>query len=136
MKGVKLKMNVMYTRSKYGNIKTKIGQRTYASKEEAKRGQQLKLLESINEIKDLKEQVVIELQPSFKIEGKTIRAINYIADYTYYELRGHEWQYIVEDVKGFKTDIYKLKAKLFAYKFNFEIREYKSGKKKNRIPRY
>jgi hypothetical protein len=31
--------------------------------------------------------------------------------------------YIVEDTKGAKTDVYKLKAKMFLFKYGFEITE-------------
>ena len=61
------------------------------------------------------------LQPSFKINGKTIREISYIADFTYTDNTTEEL--VVEDVKGYKTDIYKLKQKLFTYKYKVEIKE-------------
>ena len=32
-------------------------------------------------------------------------------------------QYVVEDVKGYRTEVYKLKAKLFAYRYGFQIKE-------------
>ena len=43
----------------------------------------LEQLEKTGQLKELKLQVKYELQPSFKLNGKTIRAINYIADFTY-----------------------------------------------------
>lgn len=65
------------------------------------------------EITDLERQVSIEIQPSFITpSGEKIRAITYIADFTYYD-RGGFKHYI--DVKGFKTEVYKLKYKLLAY---------------------
>ena len=45
--------------------------------------QQLKLMERQGLIKDIKLQVKFELQPKYKKNGKTIRAINYIADFMY-----------------------------------------------------
>ena len=73
-------------------------------------------------IENLELQKVYELQPSFKKRGKTYRKITYIADFTYYDKQRD--QVVVEDVKGFKTDVYKLKKKLFEYKYNdLELRE-------------
>lgn len=95
--------------NKYRNKKT-LG---YDSKKEANRAYELKLLERGGIISDLKEQVTIELQPAFKHNGKTERAIKYIADFTYTK----SGMLIVEDVKGFKTKDYLLKRKLLLYKF-------------------
>ena len=53
------------------------------------------------------------LQESFKKNGKTFRKIEYIADFMYEE----DGKVIVEDVKGMKTDVFKLKRKLFEYKY-------------------
>ena len=64
-------------------------------------------------ISELKEQVRFVLQDSFKINGKTERAIVYIADFTYI-LNG---ALMVEDVKGFKTEVYKIKRKLLLFKY-------------------
>lgn len=100
---------MIFNRSKYGNKKTN----GYDSKKEAKRASELQLLVRAGAITDLKEQVKIELQPSFKCNGKTERAIAYVADFTY----NQNGQEIIEDVKGFKTDVYKIKRKLLLYKY-------------------
>lgn len=82
----------------------------------------LKLLERQGLIKDLRRQVSFELQPSYKKNGKIIRAIYYIADFVYYD--NIERKVIVEDTKGFRTEVYKLKKKMFEYKYpELEIRE-------------
>lgn len=85
--------------------------------------QQLKLMEKQGLIKDIKLQVKFELQPKYKKNGKTIRAINYIADFVYTDVK--TGQMIVEDVKSeaTKTQVYKLKKKLFEYKYDLEIKE-------------
>lgn len=70
---------------------------------------------------DLKDQGVVTaielqptylLQPSFKKLGKTVRKIEYKADFlvTY-----HNHTQRLVDVKGALTDVFKLKAKLFDY---------------------
>lgn len=98
---------------KYGNHEEKIDGRTFASKAEALRYQQLSLLEKEGAIKCLRLQPEYELIPKFKKGGKTYRKTVYIADFEYIE----DGRKIVEDVKGFATDVYKLKKKLFEYKY-------------------
>ena len=109
--------------SKYNSRKTVIDGITFDSKKEAKRYIELKKKQDEGEITDLRLQVPFELVPSFTIEidGKKRRRrnIRYIADFVYYE----NCQKVIEDVKGRKTDIYKLKKKLFEYKFNTTIKE-------------
>lgn len=109
--------------SKYNSRKTVVDGIVFDSKKEAKRYVELKKKLAEGEITDLRLQVPFELVPSFTIDidGKTRkrRNIRYIADFVYYE----DGQKIVEDVKGRKTDIYKLKKKLFEYKFNTTIKE-------------
>lgn len=79
----------------------------------------LEHLEKTGQIKDLKRQVKFELQPKFTINGKTIRSITYIADFTYIK----DDKLVVVDTKGFRTDVYKLKKKMFEYQYNIEIKE-------------
>ena len=56
------------------------------------------------------------LQSSFKDNNnKRHRAIHYIADFQYNQ-PGHE-KAMVEDVKGYRTDVYQMKKKLFLFKF-------------------
>ena len=55
-----------------------------------------------------------ELQPAFKKAGKKYRAIHYIADF---EITYSDGTVEIIDVKGFKTPIFKLKQKLFEYKY-------------------
>lgn len=111
----------MYGKSKYHAKKTVVDGIVFDSKKEAKRYGELKLMERAGVICDLQRQVKFELQPAFYFDGKTYRAINYIADFVYYKVKTGEE--IVEDCKGFRTDVYKLKAKMFAYKFGVSILE-------------
>ena len=48
-------------------------------------------------IKAIKLQVKFELQPKYKKNGKTIRAINYIADFTYFDV--NKGKTIIVDTK-------------------------------------
>lgn len=110
------------TRSKYGNKKVKVDGYTFDSKKEARRYGELKLLLKGGVIKDLKLQPRYELQPSYKKNGKTIRKIEYIADFEYYD--NEKQKLVIEDVKGMKTNTYKLKKKIFEYVYqDKEIKE-------------
>lgn len=81
----------------------------------------LKLLEKAGKIKELELQKEYELQPSFKLNNKTSRKITYRADFTYKTTEDDKLH--VVDVKGYRTDVYKLKKKLFEYKYKIEIEE-------------
>lgn len=108
--------------SKYGNKKVQIDRYVFDSQLEGRRYRELALLEKAGEIKNLRLQVPFLLQESFRKDGKTYRKIEYIADFVYEE----KGQTIVEDTKGMKTDVFKIKQKLFEYKYpNLTIKEIK-----------
>lgn len=107
---------------KYYNKKTIIDGIVFASKLEAKRYTELKLLEKQGVIKDLELQPSYDLIPSFKKDNKTYRKSTYKADFSYFDIENNKT--IVEDTKGFKTPVYMLKKKLFEYNYpNLTITE-------------
>ena len=73
--------------NKYKNKKIVIDGIKFDSRLEANRYCQLKILERAREIKDLRRQVEFVIQPSYKKNNKTIRAIKYIADFVYYYIK-------------------------------------------------
>ncbi len=87
---------------KYKNIPTEIDGIRFASKKEARRYCELKLLLKQGAINDL------ELQPKFDFP----MGFSYKADFRYKDPNG---RVIVEDVKGIKTDVFKLKEKCLLY---------------------
>ena len=108
--------------NKYHNKKIKIDGIEFDSILEAKKYKELKLLERAGLIKDLKRQVKFELQPKYIKNNKTIRAINYVADFVYFDVEKDKT--IVIDTKGFRTEIFKLKKKIFEYVYpDLEIKE-------------
>lgn len=109
--------------NKYFNKKVMVDGIKFDSKKEAKRYNELKLLKRAGLIKELELQKVFELQPKYtNNKGEHIRSITYKADFFYYDNK--KKQYIVEDTKGFRTDAYKLKKKLFEYVYpNLTINE-------------
>ena len=101
-------------RSKYGNKKVTVDGITFDSLKEANRWRELKLLWRGKAIYSLKRQVKYELAPSIRQNGKVIqRAINYYADFVYTDARTGET--IVEDVKGYRTELFKVKEKLMLF---------------------
>lgn len=123
---VRLKNNLLKgmvgATSKYHSKKVIIDEIEFDSKKEATRYSELKILEKAGLIKNIELQKVFELQPSFKKNGKTYRKITYKADFYYYDT--HLERYIVEDVKGFKTEVYKLKKKMFEYVYkDYDLKE-------------
>lgn len=109
--------------NKYFNKKVMVDGIKFDSKKEAKRYNELKLLKKAGLIKELELQKVFELQPKYtNNNGEHIRAITYKCDFFYYD--NEKERYIVEDTKGFKTETYKLKKKLFEYIYpNLTIEE-------------
>ena len=107
-------------RNKYGNKKTVLDGITFDSRKEAKRYQELKLLEKAGEIKDLRRQVKYELIPSQKINGKVVeRKVEYVADFVYLQ----NGDIVVEDTKGIRTKDYIIKRKLMLYVWGIKIVE-------------
>jgi len=107
--------------NKYHNIKTIYDGILFDSKKESQIFARLKLMEKVCLIKDLELQVEYELLPKFELNGKTYRKTTYIADFRYFSNEDNKIHII--DVKGVKTDIYKLKKKLMAYIHKIEIEE-------------
>lgn len=101
--------------SKYHAVKETVDGIKFASKKEASRYRQLVLLEKAKAIQDLKLQVAFPLIRRSRW-GKEIK---YVADFTYYE----DGVLVVEDTKGFRTDVYKLKKRLMGELYGIEIRE-------------
>ena len=85
----------------------------FDSQKEAERYWELRQLEKAGEIKNLVLQPRFVLIDSFEHGGKKEGAVFYVADFQYDE-NGIS---IVEDVKGFKTPVYKLKRKLFLSRY-------------------
>lgn len=97
--------------SKYKAIKTEVDGIVFDSKKEAARYSVLKMMEKAGQISHL------ELQPQFKVEINGKKICTYKADFQYIDknIRGMDGQYgamVVEDVKGMKTPVYRLKKKL------------------------
>lgn len=109
----------MRKRHKYNAKRTEVDGIWFDSKSEAEYYCGLKLLKKAGEVKE------IELQPTFELipaeKGK--QAIKYKADFRVTYADGRQE---VIDVKGYKTDVYKLKKRLVEHKYGIEIKEVKT----------
>lgn len=112
----------MNIRSKYYSKKVEYDGIVFDSKKEAEYYKKLKQDEADGIIKDLELQKEYVLQDSFKLGKKTIRKISYKADFTFKTIQDDRLH--VVDVKGSKkilTEVFKIKKKMFEYKYGFEI---------------
>ena len=116
-----LNKSIDYKQSKYKNKKASADGYEFDSKKERNYYLKLKAMEDLGLIKDLELQKEYILQDSFKLNNKTRRKITYKADFSYVSTEDDKLH--VVDVKGFKTDVYKLKKKLFEYKYQIELEE-------------
>jgi hypothetical protein len=98
--------------SKYHAVRTG----KYASKKEARRAEDLKLLQQIGEISDLREQVKFTLIPKIG----TQRECAYFADFTFKDRGGN---FHVVDAKGMKTEVYRIKKKLMKFVHGITIED-------------
>ena len=99
--------------TKYKAIRTQVDGITFASKKEAMRYKELKFLREQKRISDL------VLQPKFPIQVNGKKICTYIADFIYNE----DGIQVVEDVKGVKTSVYRIKKKLTEAIYNITIKE-------------
>lgn len=95
---------------KYNAQKTIIDWIKFSSKLEARFYEYFKNNKDIN-ILELQPKFL--LQPSFKYNWKTIREINYVADFKIEVF----WDIYYIDSKWFEESLFKLKHKLWLYKF-------------------
>lgn len=110
--------------NKYNARKVTVLGREFDSKKEADRFLILCAKLTRGEISDLRGQVEYELIPAQKkANGKTERAVKYIADFVYQK----DGKTVVEDVKGYRDGaayrIFAIKRKLMLQRYGIEIQE-------------
>ena len=102
-------------RSKYGAQKTTVDGIEFDSKAEARRYGELRLLERSGRIKNLERQV------RYDLEVNGVKIGFYKADFRYWDQATS--QQVVEDVKGMRTPVFAIKAKLMKALHRVEIVE-------------
>ena len=120
--------------NKYYNKKCTVNGIIFDSRKEARRYQELLLLQRAGVIKSLQRQVKYVLIPaqyeSFERYGKNGQELTpgkklierecaYVADFVYEE----DGKTVIEDTKGFKTKDFIIKRKLMLYTHGIRIRE-------------
>ena len=110
--------------NKFNARKVELDGYTFDSQDETNRYGELLILEKAGEISHLQVHTVWELLPPFRRGKKRYRGIYYEVDFDYLE----NGQRVAEDVKGFATAVFRLKEKLFRYKYpDVELRIIKGG---------
>jgi len=100
-------------RSKYGAVPTVVDGIRFDSKKEARRYQELRLLEKAREIEDL------TLQPIFSLKASLGTVGEYRGDFCYTDLR--TGLRVVEDVKGVDTPLSKWKRRHVKAQYGIEV---------------
>ena len=100
-------------KSKYSNVKVEFDGFIFDSIKERNRYIELRMLLTAGEVANLRLQVAYELN-----EGGS-HSLKYVADFVYLR-NGQE---IVEDVKGFRTAVYRKKRRLMLQIYGIEILE-------------
>lgn len=97
--------------TKYNSRKTEMDGITFDSHAEARRYQELRLLQRAGDITNLICHPRYDLFPGTKAsDGSRLSKIAYVADFEYINEAGET---IVEDVKGVETAVFRLKRNLF-----------------------
>jgi len=100
-------------RNKYNAIKTELDGHIFDSRREATRYGELSILSRTGDIQDL------QIHTPYKLVVNGVHICTYEADFVYLE----NGKRIVEDVKGMKTAVYRLKKKLMKALFDIDILE-------------
>ncbi len=110
----------------------------HASRREFNRYYKLLMLEKAGQIRNLRRQVPFTFEIQKGIPGSIVfiylmagkRKLTYVADFVYEEAKHHrdklahpDWVEIIEDCKGARTSVYKIKKELMRVINGIEIRE-------------
>lgn len=106
---------------KYGNRKaTSPDGKVFDSQHECQRYCELRLMQRAGVISGLECQKRYELIPVQRVDGKVVeKACTYIADFAYQQ----DGKTVVEDAKGCKTEVYRIKRKLMLHVHGIRIVE-------------
>jgi hypothetical protein len=115
----------MWEKKKPSKYKNRIATRIIDGKEvkfhsemEARRYDQLAQLQNEGVIDRLR------LQPRYKLALSGVQICTYVADFAYLDFERR--LFIVEDVKGVKTEAYRLKKKMMKAQYGIDIQEVKA----------
>jgi hypothetical protein len=129
-------------RNKYNNVKREYDGHTWDSLGELGRYVQLQLLVRSKDIRKLEIQVRYDLYADCQHfdTAPGVKVCFYRADFTYERKVCGKWVPIVEDVKGKKSgpawSMFRLKAKLFAANYGFEIQVVDASPCRKFVPKH
>lgn len=106
-------------KNKYRNQPTVHDGIRFASKAEAARYQQLKILERAGEVSSL------TMQQRYPLMVNGTKVAHYVSDFDYFDVRRGR---VIEDVKGIQTPAFRLKRKMFEAQYGIEITIIGSGR--------
>lgn len=106
------------SKSKYYNRKVNLDGYTFDSQLEANYYAELKLQQRLGEILFFRVQPRYILQHAFEKDGKKHRKIEYVADFEIHHLDG---SIEVIDTKGFKTEVFRIKEKMFHKRYPHKL---------------
>lgn len=122
-----MRKTITKRRHKYGARKTVYRGITFDSKAEAKYYLFAFAYAAEHDL-ELRLQEPFELLPKHRRNGKAVRAVKYVPDFTFWD--GDELVKVV-DVKGMQTSDFKIKAKWFCYRYDIDLTiakyDYKTG---------
>jgi hypothetical protein len=108
-----------------GTIRKKVDGIEFRSTLESRCYQLFNLWQQSGEIRNLELQPKFVLQPKMRRDGKALREITYTADFRFDRKFAGEWKPVVVDSKGFRTEVYRIKAKMFRALYpQFEFQEW------------
>jgi hypothetical protein len=90
----------------------------FHSEMEARRYDQLALMQHQRAIDSLR------LQHRFALDMNNEFITTYVADFSYFD--AERQRFVVEDVKGVKTEVYRLKKKMMKAQYGIDIQEVKA----------
>jgi hypothetical protein len=108
-------MTSLPTAGKYANIPTKVDNIVFHSRKEARRYIELRALLRAGHIRNL------ELQPRYDMVVNGVKIGFYKADFRYTINKNNKT--IIEDVKGARTQVYRLKKKIVEALYGIAIYE-------------
>lgn len=105
--------------NKYNNQKCILNGLTFDSRLEMRYYEHLLGLQEKGVVEEIQTQKKYLLQPGYEKSGRKVRPIYFVSDFEVHYADGHVE---VIDVKGMELPVYKLKKKIFDYKYDLELK--------------
>ena len=115
--------------SKYRNKRCVVDGYSFPSQVEGKRYEELRQLEKMRLIRNLKVQFRFDLHTTNSMSKVKTKVTTYVADFIYFDQQ--KFETVIEDVKGGdSTPMFKLKKKMVEAEYGYKIVEIRYGTRK------